>query len=770
MPFLFAAAIALNAFLLFAVEPMVARMILPLLGGTPQVWNTCMVFFQAALLAGYAAAHAITTRRGVVFQSRVYPWLLIIVFLVLPIQLREGAWASVPQESNPIPWVLGTLLVLVGLPFFAVATTGTVLQKWFSQTDYQGARDPYFLYAVSNFGSMFALLGYPVLLEPHFRLPDQSWLWAGGFWLLALLTLACAWSVGRRACTGASCLTPHAPRPTLSNDPYPVTPISAARRLRWVALAFAPSSLMLGVTTYLSTDIATIPLLWIIPLALYLLTFILVFARKRLIPHWIVARILPMVIIVLTVLLLAEDLQPPIVLSIGLHLATFFIAAMFCHGELANDRPSALYLTEFYLWLAFGGVLGGLFNALVAPLIFPRILEYPLTLLMICLLRSNTMKREACSAEREATPHASRLTLHAPRPTPDALDWILPLGLGGLTLALVLGSSHWGFKSNRISVGIMFGLPAVLCYALESRPLRFALGIGAIMLASLFYSSGQGMALQTERSFFGVLRVTLDPTGKFHQLVHGNTIHGRHSKQDLDSDGRHQPLSYYHRTGPIGQVFDRIRTRFPHARVGVVGLGVGSLAWYARPGENWTYYEIDPAVKRIAYNERYFTFLRDCRADELNVVLGDARLRLREAPDGFYDMLILDAFSSDAVPVHLLTREALQMYLAKLAPDGILAFHISNRYLNLKPVLGNLADDAQIVGICRDDLSVTKEEAEQGKDPSQWALLAQSKTAFGPLAKSIFWEALPKEPRIGVWTDDFSNILSIFKWFEWEKD
>ncbi|HEV3203926.1 MAG TPA: hypothetical protein VGY77_06075, partial [Gemmataceae bacterium] len=379
MPFLFAAAIALNAFLLFAVEPMVARMILPLLGGTPQVWNTCMVFFQAVLLAGYAAAHAITTHRNLAFQSVVYPLLMVAVFLVLPIQLKESALDCVPREGNPIPWVLGLLLIIVGLPFFVAATTGTVLQKWFSQTDHPSAKDPYFLYSISNFGSMLALLGYPIFVEPYFRLPTQSWLWTGGFWLLAVLTLGCAMLTGRTKNATPLSVSP--------DENLPADIITPVRRCRWVALAFVPSSLMLGVTTYLSTDIATIPLLWIIPLALYLLTFILVFARKRLIPHWLVGRILPMVIIILAVLLLAEDLQPPIILSIVLHLVTFFIAALYCHGELANDRPSARYLTEFYLWLALGGVMGGLFNALLAPLVFPRILEYPLALFLLCLLR-----------------------------------------------------------------------------------------------------------------------------------------------------------------------------------------------------------------------------------------------------------------------------------------------------------------------------------------------------------------------------------------------
>lgn len=744
VPLLFAAAVTLNAFLLFAVEPLIARMILPLLGGTPAVWNTCMVFFQAMLLAGYAAAHALTTRLRLRTQTLLYPCLLLPVFLVLPIRIGEGTLRAVPHESNPVFWLLGLLVVLVGLPFLVVATTGALLQKWFASTDHPAAKDPYFLYATSNLGSMAALISYPLLMEPKFRLVHQTWLWTAGYWLLAVLVLGCALVANRSRVA----------------EPWPVPAwedvgdegITFGRRLRWIALAFVPSSLLLGVTTYLSTDIATIPLLWIIPLAIYLLTFIIVFSRRPLVPHWLAGRALPMGILVLTVLLLAEDLQPPISLVVVLHLLTFFVAALFCHGELAADRPSARHLTEFYLWLAVGGVLGGLFNVLLAPVLFSRIIEYPVALVLVCLLR----RRPAGSSSS---------------PLSAWLDYLLPAVLGGMTAALILGAEKFGLKSNQLNVALMFGLPAVLCYALETRPLRFALGVAAIMAASVLHTTGQGKPLYTERSFFGVLRVTMDRTKTYYQLVHGNTIHGRHNLQPTGSDGRQEPLSYYHRTGPIGQVFEKIRPRFAKARVGVVGLGVGALAWYARPEEEWTYYEIDPAVKRLAANTTYFTYLRDCRASQMDVVLGDARLRLREAPDHHYDLLVLDAFSSDAVPVHLLTREALDLYLSKLAPGGVLACHISNRFLDLRPVWANLARDAGLVCRCREDLNVGPVETAEGKDPSQWVVLANTAADLGPIQRSVFWDDLLKTPPRGeMWTDDFSNILSIFKWFDWERD
>ncbi len=754
---LFAVTVTLNAFLLFAVEPLVARLILPLLGGTPAVWNTCMVFFQAVLLAGYAAAHGLSRRLPLRTQAVVYPWLLLPAFLVLPVGLGDNVLNSVPREGSPIPWLLGLLTVVVGMPFFALATTGPLLQKWFAGTDHPAAKDPYFLYAASNLGSMAALISYPLLVEPRLHLTQQSWLWAAGYWLLAALILCCAMRVdrARRAESGP------APDDAGGGEER----LSLRRRLRWVALAFVPSSLLLGVTTYLSTDIATIPLLWIVPLALYLLTFILVFARRPIVSSWLVGRVLPIGILVLLVLLMAEGAQPPILVTVTLHLLVFFVAGLFCHGQLARDRPSPRYLTEFYLWLATGGVLGGLFNALVAPLVFHRVLEYPLMLIALALLRP-----------APATDRA--------KPVSRWLDYLLPAALGGLTAALILGWPRLDAEVVRLitrlsgikppstfRLGILFGLPAILCYCFEPRRLRFALGIAAIMAAGVLYAGGEGRPLHTERSFFGVLRVTVDANGKFYQLVHGNTIHGRELIRLPEGQDRHEPLSYYHRRGPIGDVFAKIRPRFTHARVGVVGLGVGATAWYAEPDEDWTFYEIDPAVKRLASDTTYFTYLSECRARKLDVVLGDARLSLRDAPDHQFQLLVLDAFSSDAVPVHLLTREALALYRSKLAPGGVLAFHTSNRFLDLRPVLANLARDAGLVCRCRDDLAISAEEVAQGRDPSQWVVMAGNQADLGKLARNVFWDDLLKTQAPGpVWTDDYSNIIGIFKWFDWERD
>jgi SAM-dependent methyltransferase len=755
---LFAAAVFASAALLFLVEPMIAKMALPQLGGTPAVWNTCMVFFQAALLIGYALADRVTSGLSLRKQAILLILLLILPLAVLPIDLENGARLSsllkaLPEGSrwvealpamsleNPIPWLLGNLLIAVGLPFMVLSMMGPLLQKWFSGTRARFADDPYRLYAASNLGSMLALLAYPAVMEPAFTLQEQSRLWSYGYGLLLLLAFICAVLVWRAPPRGIA--KKAAPRVVRDQEQSgPPDPITMQRRLRWVALAFVPSSLMLGVTTYLSTDIATIPLLWIVPLALYLLTFILVFAKRQLLPRAVLGRILPGLTLLLFLLILLHDMQPPAWLVIFLHLFTFFVLALYCHGELAADRPRPDQLTEFYLWLGVGGALGGLFNALLAPLLFTQVLEYPLALILACAMRYQVGRGDS--------------------PTPQSpMTWAVPAVLGLLTAGLIVSLQAYDVEPAQLRAGLMFGVPAVLCYTQVDRPLRFALCLGAMLLASFLYVGKEGRTIFSGRSFFGVLRVTTDRDSHFHQVVHGNTVHGR---QSLDPGRRHEPLAYYHRTGPAGRLFETLDRKLSGAKIAVVGLGAGSLACYAQPDQEWTFYEIDPLVERIARDPKYFTFLEDCRARKVNVVLGDGRLRLREAPDECYELILLDAFSSDAVPVHLLTREALQLYLRKLAKGGVLVFHISNRYLDLQPVLAALARDAKLLCRFRDDLIVTPKEEEEGKEKSQWAVMAGAPESLGPLARSSAWIALEGKREADVWTDHFSNILGIFMW------
>jgi hypothetical protein len=736
---LFGVTIFVGASLLFLVQPMFARMALPLLGGAPAVWNTAMVFYQATLLAGYAYAHVTTRWLGPRRQAGLHLLVLLLPLLVLPIALPPG-WTP-PGDTSPIPWLLGLLAVAVGFPFFAVSATSPILQAWFAATGHRTSQDPYVLYAASNLGSMLALLAYPAFVERFLRLDAQSRLWAWGYGSLVVLAAGCALALWRTAKAGPSGdpgSETVAPPPGSTTPDRVERPITAARRARWVVLAAVPSSLMLSVTTYLSTDIAPIPLLWIVPLAIYLLTFTFVFGRRRLVPHRVWVELLPVALLPLVLVLVARA-NEPLALVIPTHLMVFFVAAMVCHGELARDRPDPRHLTGFYLWLSVGGVVGGAFTALIAPLVFTNVLEYPLVLALLPLLPS-----------RPPAAWQGR--------TRQGLDVLLPLGLGALTVGLIVGLDRAGFGPE--AIGPAVGLVTLLCLAFWRRPVRFALGLAALLLAGSVYRGEEGQLLYAERSFFGVSRVTRDPRGQYHMLMHGTTLHGM---QALDSARRREPLTYFHPNGPLGQFFAAVDGPAPRRAVAVIGLGAGSVACYGKPEQQWTFYEIDPTVLRIAGNTRFFSFLRDC-PPKLFVVLGDARLTLVRAPDDAYDLIILDAYSSDAPPLHLITLDAVRLYLAKLAPGGVLLFNISNRHLVLEPVVGAIARAAGLVARTRDDGRVGDAERLAGQVESQWVVMARRPEDLGALRDDPRWKAPAAPPGLAPWTDNFASLLAAFRW------
>jgi hypothetical protein len=543
MVIIYALTLFLSATLLFVVQPMFTRMALPLLGGSPAVWNTAQLFFQVMLLAGYLYAHATTRWLGVKKQAALHVLLLLLPLLALPIAIPFG-WVP-PTQGNPIPWLLTLLAVAIGLPFFVVSISSPMLQTWFAHTRHRAAADPYFLYAASNVGSMLALLGYPALVEPYIGLRAQSLLWAGGYILLAVLVLACAVTLWRAPAVRSSAAARVAPER-----------LAVARRARWVLLAFIPSSLMLSVTTYLTTNIAPIPLLWVIPLAIYLLTFILVFAGKPIVPHSVMVRAFPIVLLPLIIVILAQATQP-IALLIALHLLVFFVATMVCHGELARDRPPAAHLTEFYLWLSVGGALGGLFNALLAPLLFNSVVEYPLVLVLACLSLPSPARALTAKAPRTTDRTLGELGAMAVRLPASlrAVPWLdlaLPAALGALVAVTIVGVRVAGLPPGPLSLGLAFGIPGMLVYSFSRRPLRFAFGLAALLVASSLYTSEQGRVLLAERSFFGISRVLADPSGSYLALAHGST---RHGLQSLDAARSREPLTYYYPTGPIGQVF-----------------------------------------------------------------------------------------------------------------------------------------------------------------------------------------------------------------------
>ncbi len=729
----------LSALLLFLAELMFAKIVLPLLGGTPAVWNTCMVFFQAALLAGYAYAHWLTSRVTTRRQTLIHTALMLAPTLLLPIGVPQR-WVP-PAEGNPVPWLLALMLVTVGPPFVAVSTTAPVLQRWFARTSHPAANDPYFLYAASNAGSLMSLAGYLIVIEPHLTIAEQARVWAYGYVLLALLVGACAWIMLRSP--NADSVTDD----TLQIGPSRVrSPIPLGRRVRWLGLAFMPSSLMLGFTTYATTDIASVPLLWSIPLAIYLATFILAFSRRSLLHKELLVRALPMLVLIQTIMLPAAHL--PFAKAIPIHLLTFFVTALLCHRELADDRPPVEHLTMFYLIVATGGVLGGMFNGILAPMVFRSVLEYPLILVLTCVL---------CLKPSVAT--QSRQPAYSSRRAYGIYDILLPACIAGLTLALNWTALALNLDRSPQLMASIMGLVVLACYPLADRPVRFGLALAAVLIVGI-NPGGMGLLMHQERNFFGVIRVVGDAGGALHKLYSGTTLHG---SQWTSSALYDSPTSYYSPIGPLGQVMHVANTQSPQMKVGTIGLGVGGVCAYAKAGQSFTFYEIDPAVERVAENTGYFTYLARARkrGADVRVVLGDGRLAMSKSPDGAYDLIILDAFSSDSIPVHLLTREALQLYIRKLREHGIITVNVSSRHLDLEPLVSALAADAGLVAFIRRDTRVVRREIDLGRTPSVWAVFARDEADLGNLPLRPGWHRAKARPGMRVWTDDYSNILQV---------
>lgn len=709
--------------LLFWVQLMVAKMLLPLLGGAPAVWNTCLFFFQALLLLGYGYSDWLIRHIPGKYQVWLQGLVLLIPVAVLPLRIAMNGVP--PVDANPIPWVLAVLLVGVGLPFFALSTLAPLLQAWFSSTSHPQAEDPYFLYGASNLGSLIGLLGYPLVLEPQFTLTQQNQLWTGLYGCLVLLVGLCARGYAKNKPRDADKKGETGPS-SRELEPAKQSPTSQ-QQLRWVILAFIPASWLLSITTYITTDIAAIPLFWAIPLSLYLLTFILAFARPQTPLPKLITGAFPLAGVVLVMLLLLKITQP-LGFILPLHLIVFTIAAYLFHHKLAQSRPNAAYLTRFYLAIAFGGMVGGLANSLVAPLVFSTILEYPLIIVVSLLLLPE-------------------------------MDWgrglrlTWPLSLGLLLGCLLIGlnfkiaqQSAWGIL---MACGIVIGLAWI--WGLS----QWRLGLGLVLVGLLgqFSLSSFGGILVTERSFFGVYQVLADPVTGVHSLIHGTTVHGQ---QNMTPGQTQVPLTYFTPSGPIGQVFTALGDRFD--RVAVLGLGVGTLISYAQPHQAWSFYEIDPLVVRLAQNPEYFRYLTDA-ATQPDMILGDGRLQLAQARDASLDLLVMDAFSSDAIPIHLITQEALDLYFKKLKPTGLVAVNITNRFLDLEPVIAALSEQLNLVAVIQIDQQISDADRQAGKTPSRWVLLTENPENLATLTLDPRWRTPEKRVNISAWTDDFSQLL-----------
>jgi len=720
-PALFAATLFASALLLFAVQPMFTKMVLPMLGGAPSVWSVAMVFFQGALLAGYAYAHLLARTLGVGQAALVHLGVLGVAALTLPIGIAHGF--ATPPSTGVGLWLVGLFIVSIGLPFAALSASAPLLPSWFAASGHSQARNPYVLYAASNLGSFAALLAYPLAIESLLTLRAQAWVWSAGFAGLAVLIAAVAMMAARGTGRVAVAHMTTALRPTLRD------------RISWTVLAAIPAGLVIAVTAYISTDVAAAPLLWVLPLALYLLTFVAVFRDEPWFSHELVVRLAPFLVAPLAITLLSSD-RLYWGVTIGLHLMALFVLALACHGEVYRRRPAPALLTEFYLWTSFGGVLGGIFAGLLAPHLFNQTYEYPILVIAAVFTLPGAL---GGSVRRFA--------------------WRIWPALAAVALALVHVHVISFPVTEQVALLLKIGLVVLVGLMLLQRrdPARLAAFAVTALIVTGVWQPGLHV-LETTRSFFGVHRVVEIAAGTHRLLYHGTTIHGAMQVRDADgvpTSGRPEPLTYYYFGGPISEGIAAARaTQGGLKTVAAVGLGAGSLACHRQDGEAWTFFEIDPEVVRLARDPSLFRFLSHC-APTAPIVLGDARLTLAAAPQQF-DLIVLDAFSSDAIPTHLLTREALRGYLARLSPRGTILMHISNRHVELPSVVAAVGAAEGLVTFSKAD-----ENANQFMTDfhaaALVAVLARNEADLGSLPGSAGWRKV--DSAVEPWTDDYSDII-----------
>lgn len=729
--FLFSATIFTSAFLLFFVQPLAGRMLLPVFGGSALVWNASMMFFQAALLGGYVYAHVSIGRLGSWRQSRLHIALMVIAMVFLPLSIQPEAPG---QDAMPALFVIQTLLVSIGLPFFVLSASAPMLQRWYVNTTAEDADDPYWLYVASNVGSLLALIAYPVIIEPTLTVSQQKFAWTGGYVLLLLLCIACVFQVQRED-----------PRTSQVEE----TRASWKQRLMWAGLAFIPSSALLGYTSHITTDISAIPLFWVVPLALYMLSFVIVFGRRRRISSTVYA-VLAFIFLIPSAYTVLMAILDPVVLLLPLQLVSLFFISLAFHSLLVDRKPAASSLTDFYVWMSVGGMAGGIFNALLAPNIFNTMYELPMTMGVAAVI----------------------LALHIPYPkfewTGSIKTFVKSKGFQISLLAIALCAGSWGFveyiqTTDSVDAIGHWWLVSAMVSPFALWLIRPVLG-GIVTLAAclvvplgfqhtnLLFQGRSPYAIHEVRRYESAVDV-------FNSLYHGRIQHGI---QGTDPQIAQVPLSYYHTSSPIGEVMairDDIDDRSP---AGFVGLGVGTLAAYHRTNTEMIFFEIDPAIEKIARNTEYFTYLEMC-GDKCKVILGDARLSLAQQPKGYFGLLVLDAYSSDSVPAHLVSAEAIELYISLLKPGGILMFHVSNRFVNVGQIVVNTAHSLGYVSYTQDHWPRETKLDDLMVNASEWVLVAKTKKdAEWHIFDPRWEEGIPDERP--PWTDDWSNILKYLAW------
>jgi hypothetical protein len=723
----FSGALFISASLLFSVQPMISKMVLPILGGTPAVWITAMVFFQGALLAGYAYAYTIIKFVPLKGQIIIHLVALSLALLVLPMSISES-WGT-PDWQRPQIWLLTVFMGVVALPFVAASGSTTLLQSWFSHSEHEHASDPYFLYAASNAGSLLALIAYPTILEPLFTISEQTGGWTIVYYLLIALIAFCGIDILRSPKTNTN-----AGFGDTANVNQPLS-IPWSIKMQWLGLSFAPSMLLLGATLFIQTDIAAIPFFWVAPLAIYLLTFIVAFARRQLISRRLILILHAISLVLVTLIYSNMDIDYR--LTIAIHMAFLFFSGLVCHGSLASLRPSTEHLAEFYLWISVGGWLGGIMGGVFAPLVFDSVLEYPLAIIIVCLFRGLPIQDKDL---RVGVPWLAALTLTA--------YWYFNPWFGPQLTSALSGQNIWLIYCGIIGTGIML---------VRNKPISLTLLTAVVLFTSgsNFFSDDAAVPLYQDRSFFGVSKVMLVEQQSVHTLISGTTIHGQ---QFRAPELQRTPTTYHSRVGPIGQLVTAFRNARGIRNVGVAGLGAGASTCLFEGDENVTFFEIDPTVVTIATTPELFSFIELC-GENTTIELGDARILIEAVPDESLDILLLDAFSSDAVPVHLLTDEAIRLYFQKISPGGIVAFHISNRYVDLQPILSRVALEQGLKGLRQPFIPSPRERSEDGAWDATVVVLARSEEDLTFLRDTGRWLFLGSIKPGDHWTDDFSNVL-----------
>lgn len=819
MVLIYTITVFLSACLVFSVQPMVAKTLLPVFGGGSSVWTTCMLFYQTLLLLGYLYAHILMTRFGRTAQ-------MVIHTTLLALALAAGILYDTPEappgaSTFPVPWLILQLTLVSGLPFFAISSAGPLIQGWFARTGHHRANDPYFLYAASNAGSLLGLLAYPLVFEPNMGASLQREIWLFAFALFIILAFVCINLTRRpkkltpkeakrqrkaeqRLSRDDRELEARAPMvtPTPESDehaPHKDAPITWKRRLYWIYLAFVPSSILLGVTSYITTDVVSLPLLWVLPLALYLVTMIVAFSS--LVERSVKDFTRPMVILVIgaMVLIMANELdaEGPMFLIIIVELLLLFAIGVVCHGRLSLDRPDAKHLTEFYLLMSVGGAMGGLFNGIFAPLVFNTNLEYPIALVLAITVLPWSTDLAHLAADRA---RRIRLTRRIVLPAL-SLAYVLVMGLFGAQIASFINGILSSEAPQQVPVdmtlvALVASVPPLLVYLAWKDGLACALTLLFPLVAIQYSSATDSQTIYRERTFYGIHEVTRqllydehnERLVNIHVIHHGTTIHGI---QYLEPDLELQPLGYYHFDGPCGMIMSTIKSmRSDGARIGIMGLGSGAIAAHGREQDSITFFEIDPEVEAIAEDTELFTFLEKAPAD-IEVRLGDGRKLIedsQEMGEEKFDLIHADAFSSDSIPTHLLTVEAINLYLDRLEDDGMVVLHISNRYLDLAPLVYELAmETTGIPPLMLEDADVP-ESQRMYRFPSIWMVIVKdphtaisiaersleraaeinpgvtNPDALERLSMCYVYAVENEENRVRVWTDDYSNILSLIKW------